>query len=292
MNNFALIFSTILSITFLTASLPVVAAHYNHHQQDNAWDSYYSDHYYPQHESASYYPANNYYVVNQQYNVFQPQPAQGSNDSYEQQRGLPYTPHVPSHLNSYPIPAPSSLAQNHYPPYRPHQQQDNTQHRHAENPPVSDKGSPYDKKGSYVYNFYVKPKEPVQAKKHICPVEGCTKSYSRPSDLKCHLQIKHPEYAQEHNLYSGAYPCPQQNCHARFTRRKILAKHMIKHHSVAETPNINTTGTPSQNVVEGFEPPEPLMNSQEGNENDHGGQRQAQDHQADKKYSLSFICGE
>jgi len=72
--------------------------------------------------------------------------------------------------------------------------------------------------------FDVTPRE-----KHACPVPECGKRYVRESDLRSHFTLQHPTYhLQFPDLISiGKYRC--EMCGARFSRRKILVKHLNQH---------------------------------------------------------------
>lgn len=257
MNKFTIISSNIMSMALLVASLPMVAADPNE----------------PQHQ---YHPAN-YYVVNQ-YNVFQQQPNYFT-ELNAQQSALPYAPHLPPPLPPYMTPSQSSLAQNHYQYQSSEQQPNNPMNGQADFTQVSDKGSPYKNPELHIHHFSIKPPKHVGPARHTCPIEGCAKSYSRPSDLTCHIQLKHLEYAQEQGLVLGKYQCTQNDCPARFSREKTLDRHMNQYHPHAKLRYIDATASASQAA-------------KEEDEDDHGRQEQTHNQQPLSKFSLSFICGE
>lgn len=202
--------------------------------------------------SNSSAPQNIYahnYYVFNQYNMIQPVPPPSSLN--EQQLGLPYEP-----------------AQ------------------------VSDKGSPY-KQSIQPYISHMRiplaRNDAGKPTRYKCPVENCTNSYSRPSDLKNHIRAKHVPYAEANKLFEGGkYPCSVKDCPARFTRMKGLEIHEKKEHKYLNLHfhHTDATNADSNDVEQGCEAPVP-----QGDEDVHGPQEQAQP-QPSNKFSLSFICGE
>ncbi len=199
----------------------------------------------------------------------------------------------PLPLRSYTIPSQSSLPLNHSPNQLPQQRPNNYIPEQANFSKVSDKGSPYQQSEWQFHNSSKSPGNP-------CPIEGCVKNYSRPSDLKCHLQFKHPEYAEKQGLFEGKYQCDQNNCPARFSRARLLGIHMKKYHPHAKLHYIDATATVSQ-VAKKTEPPEPLgyLEDEDDNgrqekdhKNDDGHQKQGHGQDPLPKFSLKFICGE
>lgn len=300
----------------------MLAGDYNCRQSNNASDSYNSGHLYLQQQAAAQYP---YYIFNQnQFNIFQTQQPHDPTGSYEQQGGLPH-PHVPLRPISYTIPPPSPLAQNQYSYHPPQQQPHNPEYGHANNHHVPDKRFLNKSKRPNTFTFSIFDPKQTGPKKYPCKIDGCSMSYGRPADRICHIQYKHFDYAQTHNLLSGKFQCNQNGCPGRFKRAKTLDRHVRQYHPLAKQHYVDATATVSQKAAEGAEPPEPfvedqddevkdqddevedqddetvaegveppelLMNSQENDETDHGGKQQTHEQQPKTKYSLSFICGE
>ncbi|CAI5741021.1 unnamed protein product [Hyaloperonospora brassicae] len=67
-------------------------------------------------------------------------------------------------------------------------------------------------------------------KLYTCPVDGCEKAYTRPSNLMTHYNAVHDEHK------SKRFACPREGCTARFGYKTVLAHHIESIHDNPKPP--------------------------------------------------------
>ncbi|KAE8983098.1 hypothetical protein PR003_g24339 [Phytophthora rubi] len=67
-------------------------------------------------------------------------------------------------------------------------------------------------------------------KQCVCPMAGCDKAYTRPSNLMAHYNAVHDERK------SKRFACPREGCSARFGYKTVLKHHVESVHDKPKTP--------------------------------------------------------
>jgi hypothetical protein len=70
---------------------------------------------------------------------------------------------------------------------------------------------------------------PKENKQFACPVEDCSKGYSRVSDLRNHFSMIHPERLDEYPFLRTVDKFTCEMCKASFARKRSLLNHVKQH---------------------------------------------------------------